>query len=294
MLAVYTFVFLLMHATPGNPWDALSEKPLPDFVVEQLNEAYHLNDPLWTQYTSYLKDALHGRLGPSYMQRGRDVMEIMVDFLPISFQLALLAMTLALILSIPAGVMSALKQNTWIDHMITFVSIVNITVPSFVRAILLILFFSIYLHWLPAGGWNGILGRNAIIPTLALAAGPWALLTRYIRSGMLEVIRMDYIRTARSKGLSEASVLLRHALKNALIPATTVAGVAFASLVTGSFYIESVCMVPGIGRYFVKSVTARDYPVIMGTTLLWATLIWIMNLVVDVFYSYLDPRIRYN
>jgi oligopeptide transport system permease protein len=293
ILAVYTIVFMLMHATPGSPWDALSDKPLPDWVVEQLNEAYHLNDPLWVQYTAYLKDALHGRLGLSYIQRGRDVKEIIGDFLPVSLQLGVLGMALALLLSIPAGIISALKQNTLVDYLVTFISIVNITVPSFVRAVLLILFFSLYLRWLPVGGWDGMFSRRAIIPTIALAAGPWALLTRYVRSGMLEVLRTDYIRTARSKGLPERLVLFKHALKNSLIPVTTVAGVAFASLITGSFYIESVCMIPGIGRYFVKSVSARDYPVIMGTALLWAFIIWIMNLVVDVLYGYLDPRIRY-
>lgn len=293
MLAVYTIVFLLIHATPGSPWDALSDKPLPAHVIEQLNEAYHLNDPLWVQYTSYLGGIFHGKLGLSYTQR-RDVVEIMRDFLPVSLKLSVNAMVLAVVLSIPSGVISALKQNTIIDNIIGFISIFNVTIPSFVRAVLLILFFAIYLKWLPVGGWEGMFSASAIIPTVALAAGPWASLTRYIRCGMLEVMNMDYIRTAKSKGLKDRTVIMHHALKNALIPTATVAGLIFASLIAGSFYIESICIVPGIGRYFVKSVSGRDYPVIMGTTLLWALMVWVSNLVVDVLYCYLDPRIRYD
>ncbi|MBN1315124.1 MAG: ABC transporter permease [Anaerolineales bacterium] len=293
MLAVYTIVFLMIHATPGSPWDAMSDKPLPAHVIEQLNEAYHLNDPLWVQYTAYLQDIFHGKLGLSYAQR-RDVMEIMRDFLPVSLKLSVNAMVLAIALSVPSGVISALKQNTLVDHLIGFVSIFNVTVPSFVRAVLLILFFGVYLKMLPVGGWEGMFSTSAIIPTVALAAGPWASLTRFVRCGMLEVLNMDYIRTAKSKGLKESMVIMNHALKNALIPTATVAGLTFASLIAGSFYIETICIVPGIGRYFVKSVAGRDYPVIMGTTLLWALMVWISNLVVDVLYCYLDPRIRYD
>ncbi len=294
LLAVFTITFFLMHATPGSPWDRTG-RPLPAQVVERLNEKYGLDQPVWRQYLTYLENiVLRGDLGDSYNRAGQDVTTILMRFFPVSLQLGTLAMLIALLAGVSLGVLSAYHHNTLLDRVATFVAIVGVSTPNYVVATILIIVFSIYLGWLPTGGWDGILSIKAIIPALALALFPTALLARYVRSSMLEVWRADYIRTARAKGVRETLILLRHGLRNALIPAVTVAGIAFAEVVTGSFFVESITAVPGIGRYFVTSVMARDYPVIIGTTLLYATIVMVMNLIVDILYTYLDPRLRYD
>jgi ABC-type dipeptide/oligopeptide/nickel transport system permease component len=192
------------------------------------------------------------------------------------------------------GVVSAVKHNTWADYLSMFLAIIGVSAPSYVVATIMIIVFAITLRWLPTGGWEGVFSKRIIIPAVALALRPMALLARYTRSSVLDVLRQDYVRTARAKGLPERLVLVRHAVRNALIPIATVAGITFAHVVTGSFFVESVTRVPGIGRYFVSSVSARDYPVIMGTTLLYAAIVMVMNLVVDVVYVFIDPRVRYS
>lgn len=294
LLAVFTITFFLMHATPGSPWDRTG-RPLPAQVVERLNEKYGLDEPVWKQYLLYLEGiVLRGDLGESYSRQGQDVATILVRFFPVSLQLGTVAMAIAILVGVPLGVISAYKHNTWLDKGATFVAIVGVSTPNYVVATILIIVFSIYFGWLPTGGWDGIFSSKVIIPAIALSLFPTALLARYVRSSMLEVWRADYIRTARAKGAGETAILVRHGLRNALIPAVTVAGIAFAEVVTGSFFVESITAVPGIGRYFVTSVTARDYPVIIGTTLLYATVVMVMNLVVDILYTFLDPRLRYD
>lgn len=294
LLLIYTIVFFLMRATPGGPWDETGSRPVFPEVRENLIRKYHLNDPLWKQYVDYLAGALHGDLGPSYRQRGRTVNEIIGDFFPISLRLGLAAMTVAVGVGVPLGFLAALRQDTRVDRGLMFLAVIGISTPSFVVATVLIVVFGVYLRWVPTSGWAGLLSRQALIPVLALALWPLAAVARYARSSMLDVIRADYVRTARAKGLRELAIVIRHAAKNALIPVVTIAGVYLAFVVTGSFYVESVTGVPGLGRYLVLSISARDYPVIMGTTLLLAVIVMVVNLMVDLTYALLDPRIRYE
>jgi ABC-type dipeptide/oligopeptide/nickel transport system permease component len=294
LLLIYTIVFFLMRATPGGPWDETGSRPVFPEIRENLMRKYHLNDPLWKQYVDYLSGALHGDLGPSYRQRGRTVNEIIADFFPISLQLGLAAMVVAVGVGIPLGFVAAIRQDSWIDRGLMLLAVIGISTPSFVVATVMIVVFGVYLRWVPTSGWSGLFSRQALIPLFALALWPLAAVARYSRSSMLEVIRADYVRTARAKGLKELAVVARHAARNAMIPVVTITGVYLAFVVTGSFYVESVTGVPGLGRYLVLSISARDYPVIMGTTLLLAVIVMIVNLIVDLTYAFLDPRIRYE
>jgi len=292
ILAVYTITFLLIHATPGGPWD--SDKPLTAEAKAALNKAYGLDKPIWQQYTDYIWKAVHGDFGPSFVQRSRDVSEIIREKFPVSIQLGILAMILAAVIGLVAGTVSAVKQNTPLDYLATFGSILGISTPSYVVASLLILVLANQLHLLPTSGWSGMFDKRAIIPAIALAFAPAAVLARYTRSSLLDVLRQDYVRTARAKGVSERLVVIRHGLRNALIPVATVMGISFANVMTGSFFIEAVCGVPGLGQAFVNSVSGRDYSVLLAGTLLYALVITVMNLVVDILYGALDPRIAYE
>jgi oligopeptide transport system permease protein len=292
ILAVYTITFLLIHATPGGPWD--DDKPLPPEAKAALDKAYGLDKPLWRQYTDYLFNAVQGDLGPSFVQRNRDVSEIIGEKFPVSIQLGILAMIIAAVIGVGAGTISAVRQNTPIDYFATFGSIIGISVPSYVVASLLILLLANQLHLVPTSGWGGMLDKRAIIPAIALAFAPAAVLARYTRSSLLDVLRQDYVRTARAKGVTERLVIARHGLRNAMIPVATVMGISLANVLTGSFFVEVVCGVPGLGQYFVRSVSGRDYSVMLGITLLFALVITAMNLLVDIMYGVLDPRISYE
>jgi ABC-type dipeptide/oligopeptide/nickel transport system permease component len=290
LLAIYTLTFFLIHATPGGPWSQ-GEKPVHPVVLERLNEAYGLNDPLWKQYTSYLWNALQGDFGPSFSQRSRTVTDIIVQTFPVSLSLGLVAMTIALLIGVTLGTLGALKHNGPIDYISSFVAIVGISTPSYVIVSLLVLILSSELGLLPTGGWDGIFSTKIIIPAFALSLYPAAVLARYTRSSMLDVLNADYVRTARAKGLQERWVVIRHAIRNALIPVLTVSGIILADVITGSFFVETIYSVPGLGRYFVSSITERDYPVILGTVLLFGFVISVMNLIVDLIYPLIDPRI---
>jgi oligopeptide transport system permease protein len=290
MLVIYTLTFFLIHATPGGPWSQ-GDKPVPARVLERLNEAYGLNKPLWRQYADYLWNAMQGDFGPSFAQRNRSVTEIIQGTFPVSLKLGLVAMAIALVVGITLGTIGALKHNSWLDYLTGFTAIVGISTPSYVIVSLLVLVLASKFHWLPTGGWDGVLSKNVIIPAIALALYPAAILARYTRSSMLDVLNADYIRTARAKGVHERWVIVRHAIRNALLPVLTVSGVILADVVTGSFFVESIYSVPGLGRYFVSSISARDYPVILGTVLLFGLVISVMNLVVDLLYPLIDPRI---
>lgn len=294
LLVVYTLTFVVMHAVPGGPWDQ-GEKPLSSEVIQNLNHQYHLDDPLWKQYFDYLWGIIrYGDFGPSYGNPNMSVTDIITNFWPVSIQLGLVAIIIALLMGLGLGMISAIHHNTGLDYLATFFSVIGISTPSYVLDTLLILLFALTLRWVPTGGWGGIFSNKMLIPAVALAVGPGALLARYTRSSMLEVICQDYIRTARAKGLTEKVVMLGHALRNALIPVATVAGVAFARVTTGSFFVETISNVPGLGRYFVNSISGRDYPVLMGTVLLYAFVISLMNFLVDIAYAFLDPRVRYT
>ncbi len=290
LLAIYTLAFFLMHATPGGPWDS-GEKPLPTEVQERLRAAYGLDKPIWRQYLDYLNKALHGDFGPSYSQRSRTVSDIIGDTFPVSLKLAAVAMAMAIVVGIPLGVLGAVRHNSFFDYLSTFVSIVGISTPAYVVTSLLVLVLASKLHWVPTGGWDGVFSRRVIVPGTALALYPAAVLARYTRSSMLDVLRMDYVRTARAKGLGERAVLAGHCLKNALLPVVTIAGIVLADIATGSFFVETIYQVPGVGRYFVQSISGRDYPLMLGTVLLLGFVVSLMNLIVDLLYPLLDPRI---
>ena len=290
LVAVSLITFLLMHAVPGGPWDR--EKPLPASVVRRLNAEYGLDDPIHVQYLRWAGALIQGDLGPSYRYRDRSVNDIVGDGIGTTVQLGVMAFLLAVATGIPLGMIAALRHNRLPDYAATLVSIVGIATPSFVLAILLVLVFSVTLRWLPTHGWEG--PATWVLPTVALAGYPIAQIARYTRASMLEVTRRDYIRTAYSKGLRERAVVVAHMTRNALIPVVTVLGPLLAYLVTGSFIVELIFSVPGIGRFYVTGIGERDYGLIMAMTMLYAVVIAVLNLVVDVLYAYIDPRIRYS
>ncbi|MEA2512642.1 MAG: hypothetical protein QOJ59_2129 [Thermomicrobiales bacterium] len=291
MLLFYTLVFVLIQLTPGNPWDT-SEKPFRREVLQALEEKYHYNDPVWKQYVDYLERVFfHFDFGPSY-KRNVDANEIVERYFPVSLQLGAVAFAIAVVCGVGLGVVSAIKQNTLTDHLAMLFSVIGVATPSFVVITLMVIFLAVNLGWLPAFGWDGIFSTKIIIPAIALSLGPMAVIARYTRASMLETIRMDFVRTARAKGLAERPIMVHHALRNALIPVVTVSGLALADLITGSFFVEAIYGVPGIGRYFVSTVADKDYPVLMAVTLLFAALIWLMNFLADVTYALIDPRVK--
>jgi oligopeptide transport system permease protein len=290
LIAVAFITFSLMHLVPGGPWDR--EKELAPQVIENLNKKYGLDKPYVVQFGSYMWNVLQGDLGVSYSYQSRGVTEILLDGLPKTATLGGVAFLLAILIGVPLGMAAALKQNSIIDYVAVFLSTLFASIPGFVLGIFLVLILSVSLHLLPTGGWGTI--DNVIMPAFALAALPAAYIARVTRASMLDVLRQDYIRTARAKGLAEYVVLVRHALRNALIPVMTVLGPELAFLITGSVVIESVFSIPGTGRLFVQGVAQRDYGLIMGTTLFYAFIIAVANYVVDILYGVVDPRIRYD
>jgi len=290
LFVVTILTFALMHSVPGGPW--AREKALPPQTVARLNAKFGLDDPIYVQYIRWAGNLLRGDLGPSFKFADRSVNEIVGDGIGTTAQLGIMAFILAVLLGIPLGIFSALGHNRWPDYLATAISIIGVAVPSFVLALLLVLFFAVTLHWFPTGGWKG--PEYWVLPTVALAGFPIAVIARYTRASMLEVTRKDYIRTAHSKGLPGQSVVSRHMIRNALIPVVTILGPTLAYLVTGSFIIESVFGIPGIGRYYITSISQKDYGVLMAMTILYAFAVAFLNLVVDVLYAYIDPRIRYS
>ena len=314
IIVVSGITFILMHGAPGGPWDRdLSARQVDATTQKLLNEYYGLDKPLWRQYVGYIIGDTNskgkfvcglicGNLGPSYRMRGMTVQGILFtppedkDFLHSKFgyslRLGVLALLMAILVGVPIGVISALKQNSIIDYASLFIATIGISVPNFVIAIFLILIFSVSLGWVSIvpRSWDEV--NVWILPVLVLGFGTLARTARLTRSSMLEVMRMDYIRTARSKGLKERVVVTRHMIKNALIPVVTILGPALAGLVTGSFIIETMFGFPGMGRQYVTAIQQRDYSMIMGTTLLFAILVALANLSVDIVYVFLDPRIR--
>ena len=290
LFAVSIITFFLMHAVPGGPWDA--EKRLPPSVQARLNAQYGLDKPLYEQYIQWAGGFVTGDLGPSYRSRDRRVNDIIADGIGVTFQLGIMAFALSVVVGIPLGIFAALGHNRWPDYLSTSISIIGIATPSFVLAILLIVVFSIGLGWFPTGGWKG--PQYWVLPTIALAGFPIAVIARYTRASMLEVTRKDYIRTAQSKGIGGRAVVSRHMIRNALIPVVTILGPTLAFLVTGSFIIETIFSVPGIGRFYVSAISQRDYSLLMAMTILYAFTVAFLNVVVDVLYAYIDPRIRYS
>jgi oligopeptide transport system permease protein len=285
---IATITFFLLRAIPGGPFTR--EKPLPDAILQALNEKYDLDKPLFVQYVSYMKGLVTFDLGPSYRILGFDVIDLIKGGFPTSAKIGGLASLLIIVIGIPVGIISALKQNSFIDYFVMFMATLGVTVPSFVVASLIIYFFAGQLGWLPSNGLNSPL--SYIGPVIALSGYSLSFVSRLTRSSMLEVLRQDYVRTARANGISETKVIFKHALKNALIPVITYVGPMVAAILTGSFVIEKIFALPGMGGYFVQSVTNRDYTVTMGMTIFYAAFYIVMVLLVDIGYSIIDPRIR--
>jgi oligopeptide transport system permease protein len=290
LFTVSIITFFLMHAVPGGPWDR--DKRLPQATQDRLNAKYGLDQPIIVQYITWAGKFVQGDLGPSYRYTDRTVNEIVADGFWTTVQLGIMAFILSVLVGIPLGIFAALGHNRGPDYVSTSVSIIGIATPSFVLAILLIVFFAVQLGWFPTGGWKG--PQYWVLPTIALAGFPIAVIARYTRASMLEVTRKDYIRTAHSKGLRERAVVVRHMIRNALIPVVTILGPILAFLVTGSFIIEQFFGIPGIGRYYVQGIVQRDYSLIMAMTVIYAFTVAALNVVVDVLYGYIDPRIRYS
>jgi len=291
MFFVAVIVFFLAHAAPGSPFDAKAQgdKGLPTATILKLEEHYGLNRPITEQFLLYMESVAKFDFGNSF-RSGRQVSEIIGEQFPVSAQLGVQALLFALAFALPLGVVSALRQNTAVDYASLLFATIGTTIPSFVISIFAIYFFGVTFHLLPFVGWAT--PQHWILPTVILALGPMAFLTRITRASMLEAIRQDYVRTARAKGLGEQVVIVTHVMKNAMIPVATIVGPAVAGLITGSIIIEGIFSVPGMGREFLRSILARDYPMIMGVYLLYAFLICLANLSVDLVYGMLDPRIK--
>ncbi|HET7036267.1 MAG TPA: ABC transporter permease [Thermomicrobiaceae bacterium] len=293
ILAMSLITFALMHATPGSPLQpmAANANPLPPGAQENLKHAWGLDKPLWQQYVTFLWKGIHFDFGTSYVNRTREVSDILRHTFPVSLELGLMALGLAIIVGVPLGILAAVNQNGPIDYLSSFLATLGVAVPNFVLGLFMIVLFVLVLHILPhTGGWNG--PADWIMPALALGLGPLGILARYTRSSMVEVLRQDYIRTAQAKGLAPSKVVIAHAVKNGLIPPLTILGPMFAAIGTGSFFVETIFRVPGMGQYFVTSMINRDYPMIMAVILLYGVFLAVMNLVVDLGYGFVDPRIR--
>lgn len=320
LFAVSVITFGLMHIIPGGPFTG--EKRLPPETLAQLNAKYKLDRPLYVQYLSFIWDIVIPRVttgeqskyldheyliniplsigdratfrwmnfGPTYSSIGRTVSDIFRDNLPISMQLGFLAFCISIFLGIPLGIISALKRNTLLDYAAMGVAVLGVSVPVIILAPILQYTFGVQLKWLPVSGWGNL--NQMILPAFALGGANSAIVARLTRASLLQVLNMDYIRTARSKGLSEQSVIIKHALKNSMIPIVTILGPTLAYLLCGTFVVETIFGIPGMGKFFVTSVTGRDYQVIMGTVLLLAMFLVISNTIVDIIYLQLDPRIR--
>ncbi len=289
ILAVITMTFFLVRIAPGGPFD--SEKAVMPEVKAALEAQYRLDQPLFNQYTAYLGDLAQGEFGPSFKYPGRSVNELIGAGLPVTAELGLYALLVAVIIGGLAGVMASLKPNTAQDYLPMSAAMIGICMPSFLLGPLLVLVFGIYLDWLPVSGWGDIPG-DKILPSITLGSAYAAYIARLSRAGMLEVMSQDYIRTARAKGLPEWQVVTKHALRGGHIPVVAFLGPAFAGLLAGSFVVETIFQIPGLGRFYVQAAFNRDYTMILGTTVFLSTLIVLFNLLSDILAAWMNPRLR--
>jgi len=290
LLIIITATFFMVRFVPGGPFTA--EKAVTPEILANLNKHYGLDKPLYQQYFDYIGSLLHGDLGPSFKYANRTVNEIIADALPVSLELGATSLVIALVLGITLGVFAALRRNSWVDYLCTGVSTLGICLPTFVLGPLLVLFFAIYLGWFNASGWYSPIDR--VLPALTLGFVYAAYVARLTRGGMLEVLSQDYIRTARAKGAAESRVIFRHAMRGGLLPVVSFLGPATAGILTGSFVIETIFQIPGLGREFVKSAFNRDYTLVLGTVILYASLIIMLNLVVDIVQVWLNPKLKFE
>lgn len=291
ILTVVTLTFFLVRAAPGGPF--ANEKAVPEQVRAALEARYRLDQPVWQQYTSYLADLLQGDFGPTFRYPGRSVDELIFTGLPVTAELGLYAFLIALVLGVTAGVVASLKPNSLQDYVPMGAAMVGICMPSFLLGPLLVLVFGIWLQWLPVSGWGSAAG-DKILPSFTLGAMYAGYIARLTRAGMLEVLSQDYLRTARAKGLPEYVVILKHALRGGLLPVVSYLGPAFAYLLSGSFVVETIFQIPGLGRFYIQAAFSRDYTMILGTTVFLSVLIVVFNLLSDIAATWLNPRLRYQ
>ncbi len=291
LLALSIITFGLMHGVPGGPWK-YGQRPFTETQLAALKARYGLDKPLWQQYLTWLAGVVRFDFGHSFQHPDETVIGLVRRTWPVTMHLGGMALLLAFGIGIPLGIIAALRQNTWVDYLATILSILGFVTPHFVWGILFILIFSLALNWLPTGGWDE--PRQWIMPVVAYALAPIATIARYTRTSVIEAIRADYVRTARAKGLSERTIVLRHVMKNAMIPMVTVFGPIIPDLITGSIFIEAIFRVPGLGKFWVTSTYERDYPMIIGLTLLWSVLIAVTYLITDILYVVIDPRVKYR
>ncbi len=280
----------MIRLAPGGPFD--SERQIPAEIAANIERVYHLNDPLYIQYSYYIKNVLKGDFGPSFKYQDYTVTELILQGFPVSIQLGLLAILLALLIGVTLGVIAALRQNGAVDYLVMALAMTGITIPNFVMAPILVLVFAVFLGWLPAGGWGDL--RHMILPVIALSLPQIATVARMTRASLIETLNAPYIRTAKAKGLPPRLILLRHASKATMLPILSWLGPATAAIITGSVVVEQIFGLPGIGRHFVNGALNRDYTLVMGVVIFYGVLIILMNLLVDLLYAWLDPRIRYD
>lgn len=291
LLTLSVITFALMHGVPGGPWRE-GQRPFNEQQLAALKARYGLDKPVWQQYLTWLSGVVRFDFGYSFKHPDETVIGLIRRTWPITFHLGLMTLLVAFGVGVPLGIIAALRQNTWVDSLATLLSIFGFVTPHFVWGILFILLFSLTFKWFPTGGWEG--PNTWVMPVLAYALAPIAAIARYTRASVIEALAADYVRTARAKGLGERIVVSRHVLRNAAIPMVTALGPIVPDLITGSIFIEAIFRVPGLGRYWVTSTVDRDYPMIIGLTLLWAVLIALTYLITDVLYALIDPRIRYQ
>ncbi|WP_141433238.1 ABC transporter permease [Bacillus sp. 03113] len=285
---IITLTFFLMHWIPGSPFN--EERSTNETVQRNLMSYYHLDEPLYIQYLLYMKSALTFDFGPSIKQSSQTVNDMLGRGFPVSFELGMVTLVVAIVSGIILGIIAALKHNGIIDYLAMTIAVLGISIPNFVMATFLIQQFAVNWPIFPAATWTS--WKHMVLPTIALATGPMAIIARLTRTSMLEVLTQDYIKTARAKGLTPVKIVFKHALRNALLPVVTLLGALAASILTGTFVIEKIFAIPGMGKYFVESINNRDYPVIMGTTVFYSTFLIIMLFLVDIAYGILDPRIK--
>lgn len=290
LFVISTLTFFILFLVPGGPFD--EEKKLPPEIKANIEAKYHLNLPLWQQYYEYMKGLAEGDLGPSYKYVGRNVNEIIADTFPVSLKLGLISFGVAIGFGLFFGLISAINKNSWLDKLSLTGSSAGISIPPFVLGSFLIFVFAVSLHWFPPALWEGWL--YTILPALTLGLGSASYIARLIRSSVLETYSREYVRTARACGLPENRIVMKYILRNSITPVITVSGPLIATLLTGSFIVEYLFSIPGMGRYFVTAVTNRDYPLIMGVTLVYAFMVIAANLLVDLLYYLIDPRMRWN
>lgn len=291
LLVLITISFFLMRFAPGNPFS--SERSLPPEVMANIEAKYGLDKPVFEQYTIYLTNILQGDFGPSFKYKDFTVTELVVKALPVSAKIGFFAFIFALVMGVTVGTIAALKQNTWIDYTIMSTAMAGVVMPSFILAPILIYIFSIHLGWLPAGGWQDGSMKFVLLPMFGMSLLYVATFARITRGSMIEILNSNFIRTARAKGLSYPYIVIKHALKPALLPVVSYMGPAFVGIITGSVVIETIFGLPGIGKLFVNAAFNRDYSLVLGITILIGTLTIIFNAIVDIVLAYIDPKIRY-